>query len=161
MFSMLKIWKLTIIIQKNRTQSKNKLQQKLNKIGLIIFFFFCRFSVASPMMFYSVLVFIGNIGYIVYMQYDRVKINSSSEGKFEEAAIDYLFITYLIPIIVVPVMWYETKRIATCYTLWSEFEVSYFYHKKRIQIKKNYVNFCYLYNVSLENTLYTCITNYI
>ncbi|GLV42554.1 Gustatory receptor 63a [Carabus blaptoides fortunei] len=83
------------------------------------------FQVASAITFYSLTLYATMIGYIVYIQLNQVKVMKSSEGKFEEAAIDYLFITYLIPIIAVPLLWYETNRIADCYNLWSEFERAY------------------------------------
>lgn len=45
------------------------------------------------------------------------------EGRFEEAVIAYLFIVNLLPIIIVPLMWYESKKIASILNSWMDFEV--------------------------------------
>lgn len=45
------------------------------------------------------------------------------EGKFVEAVIAYLFIVNLLPIIIVPLMWYEGIKIASILNSWMDFEV--------------------------------------
>jgi gustatory receptor len=45
------------------------------------------------------------------------------EGRFEEAVIAYLFIVNLLPILIVPIMLYEGRKIAAILNEWNEFEV--------------------------------------
>lgn len=45
------------------------------------------------------------------------------EGRFVEAVIAYLFIVNLLPIIIVPLMWYESIKIASMLQDWSRLEV--------------------------------------
>lgn len=54
---------------------------------------------------------------------DRIKSISDLEGKFVEAVIGYLFIVNLLPLIIVPLMWYESPKIAEILNSWAEFEV--------------------------------------
>lgn len=49
----------------------------------------------------------------------------SLEGRFEEAVIAYLFLVNLLPVLIVPIIWYETKKIVRVLNNWNEFEVSY------------------------------------
>lgn len=83
-----------------------------------------QFSIASPSMLYSVMVFISLIGYVLYLSLNKVQILRTSEGKFEEAVIEYLFTVYLFPLLAIPIMWYETRKIAGVLNTWVEFEVS-------------------------------------
>lgn len=55
----------------------------------------------------------------------RIEIVQNAEGRFEEAVIAYLFIVNLLPIFIVPIMWYEAKKIASILNEWSNFEVCY------------------------------------
>lgn len=62
----------------------------------------------------------------IYMSYTfvkRIEIVRNVEGRFEEAVIAYLFIVNLLPIVIVPTLWYEAKKIANILNEWSEFEV--------------------------------------
>ncbi|XP_013162470.1 PREDICTED: gustatory and odorant receptor 24, partial [Papilio xuthus] len=65
------------------------------------------------------------ISYILYLSLHKVQILRTAEGKFEEAVIEYLFTVYLFPMIVVPIMWYETRKIAGVLNGWVDFEVTY------------------------------------
>lgn len=55
---------------------------------------------------------------------DRMNKLQHLEGKFVEAVIAYLFIVNLLPIIIVPTMWYEGQKIASILNSWVDFEVS-------------------------------------
>lgn len=44
-------------------------------------------------------------------------------GRFEEAIIAYLFLVNLLPIIIIPLMWYEAQKMARLFNDWTEFEV--------------------------------------
>lgn len=81
------------------------------------------FQIASPSMLYSIFCFISLVSYIMYLSLNKVQILRTSEGKFEEAVIEYLFTVYLFPIIVIPVLWYETRKIAGVLNSWVDFEV--------------------------------------
>lgn len=54
---------------------------------------------------------------------NRIKVVNSLDGRFEESVIAYLFIVNILPIIVIPLMWSESKKIAIVYNNWSDFEV--------------------------------------
>lgn len=56
---------------------------------------------------------------------DRMNKLQHHEGKFVEAVIAYLFIVNLLPVIIVPMMWYECSsgKIASIMNNWSDFEV--------------------------------------
>lgn len=54
---------------------------------------------------------------------DRIAVVSILEVRFEEAVIAYLFIVNLLPIIIVPLMWYEARKIAAFLNSWADFEV--------------------------------------
>lgn len=49
------------------------------------------------------------------------------EGKFEEAVIAYLFIVNILPVIIIPLMWYECRKVTTVLNSWCDFEK--LYHK--------------------------------
>lgn len=91
-----------------------------------------QFNIASASMLYSILVFCSMVSYILYLSLHKVQILRTAEGKFEEAVIEYLFTVYLFPMIAVPILWYETRKIANVLNGWAEFEVrklnSYFIH---------------------------------
>lgn len=74
-------------------------------------------------MFYSILFFGLLLAYVIYSQWNNEILNSS-EGKFEDAAINYLFMTHLVPIVLIPTAWYEAKKIGDCLNLWTNFEVN-------------------------------------
>ena len=82
-----------------------------------------QFQIASPSMLYSFVCYVGLIGYISYLTLNKVQILRTAEGKFEEAVIEYLFTVYLFPVVVVPILWYETGKIAAILNGWVDFEV--------------------------------------
>jgi gustatory receptor len=53
----------------------------------------------------------------------RVTVVRTLEGRFEEAVIAYLFIVNLLPCIIVPIMWSETKKVSNVLNDWTDFEV--------------------------------------
>lgn len=62
----------------------------------------------------------------IYMSYTfvkRIEIVRNVEGRFEEAVIAYLFIVNLLPILIVPILWCEAKKVANILNEWSDFEV--------------------------------------
>lgn len=83
-----------------------------------------QFQIASPSMIYSVGCYICLVLYVLYLSLHKVQILRTAEGKFEEAVIEYLFTVYLFPMLLVPIMWYETRKIAGILNGWVEFEVS-------------------------------------
>ncbi|KAL0868478.1 hypothetical protein ABMA27_007961 [Loxostege sticticalis] len=83
------------------------------------------FQIASPSMVYSGVVFFTMLSYVLYLSLHKVQILRTAEGKFEEAVIEYLFTVYLFPMVVVPIMWYETRKIAEVLNEWANFESAY------------------------------------
>lgn len=85
-----------------------------------------QFHIASTSMLYSAAMFVFLVAYVLYLSLHKVQIfktEGKSEGKFEEAVIEYLFTVYLFPMIIIPIMWYETRKIAGVLNGWVEFEV--------------------------------------
>ncbi|XP_026474908.1 LOW QUALITY PROTEIN: gustatory and odorant receptor 24-like, partial [Ctenocephalides felis] len=62
------------------------------------------------------------VSYVGKMRFDIVK---SLEGGFEEAMVGYLFLVNMLPLILVPMMWLETRKIAQVLNGWSDFELCY------------------------------------
>lgn len=81
------------------------------------------FSFMSAAMLYSVIVFSSLISYILYLSLNRVHILRTTDGRFEEAVIEYLFTVYFFPSIAIPIMWFETHKIAGVLNSWIDFEV--------------------------------------
>ncbi|XP_026497405.1 gustatory and odorant receptor 24 [Vanessa tameamea] len=84
-----------------------------------------QFQIASPSMLYSIICYVSLISYVLYLSLNKVQILRTAEGKFEEAVIEYLFTVYLFPMLVVPIIWYETRKIAGILNGWVDFEVCY------------------------------------
>ncbi|CAG4959800.1 unnamed protein product [Colias eurytheme] len=84
-----------------------------------------QFQIASPSMLYSMVIYICLVGYVLYLSLHKVQILRTAEGKFEEAVIEYLFTVYLFPMLVIPIMWYETRKIAETLNGWVSFELAY------------------------------------
>lgn len=61
--------------------------------------------------------------YVVFVVIKRIAIVRNLEGRFEEAVIAYLFIVNLLPVIIVPMMWYEATKVVVVWNHWSDFEV--------------------------------------
>lgn len=68
------------------------------------------FAVTVQWMILSGIIYAIIFGFIGYVQWDNVELVRSAEGRFEEAVIDYLFIVYLIPIVINPIIWYQAKK---------------------------------------------------
>lgn len=85
-----------------------------------------QFYITSTLMLYSTILYFLLVSYVLYLSLHKVQILRTAEGKFEEAVIEYLFTVYLFPMIVVPIMWYETRRIAAILNGWVDFEVTLF-----------------------------------
>lgn len=58
-----------------------------------------------------------------FVALNRLKIIRNLEGRFEEAIIAYLFLVNLVPVIIIPMMWYEAKKVAQLLNHWNDFEV--------------------------------------
>lgn len=82
-------------------------------------------KVTLSLMIYSIVLLLLILLYIAYIKWDKVEFIKSAEGKFEEAVIDYLFTVYLIPVIIIPVAWYESTRTASVFSEWRAFENIY------------------------------------
>jgi len=42
----------------------------------------------------------------------------SLSGPFEEAVIAYLFLVNILPIMIIPILWYEARKIAKLFNDW-------------------------------------------
>lgn len=82
-----------------------------------------QFNLLSAAMLYSVIVFSSLVAYVIYLSLYKVQILRTTDGKFEEAVIEYLFTVYLFPMIAIPIMWFETNKIAGVLNSWIDFEV--------------------------------------
>ncbi|KAG5679676.1 hypothetical protein PVAND_009230 [Polypedilum vanderplanki] len=85
-----------------------------------------QFRFKSRAMAYSLVIFIFLMIYMSYTFIKRIEIVQNVEGRFEEAVIAYLFIVNLLPIFIVPIMWYEAKKVASILNEWSDFEKIYY-----------------------------------
>ncbi|XP_055843751.1 gustatory and odorant receptor 63a isoform X1 [Episyrphus balteatus] len=97
------------------------------------------FSMASIAYAYSVLFFVILIIYVGYVADNRIQIVSSLKGPFEEAVIAYLFLVNILPIILIPIMWSETRKIAGLLNDWNDFEILYYQisgHSVPLKIRK-------------------------
>lgn len=83
------------------------------------------FKVKPLPMLYCIFIYLLFVGYVAYIKWDKVEMISSAEGKFEEAVIDYLFSVYLFPIVLVPINWYESFKLANVLNDWGKFEDVY------------------------------------
>lgn len=81
------------------------------------------FRFASPIMVYSIVLFTTMMGYASYIGVTRLHIVKTSEGRFEEAVVAYLFIVNLLQIFFIPILWYESRKIARVLNDWNDFEV--------------------------------------
>lgn len=52
-----------------------------------------------------------------------MQIIKSLEGRFEEAVIAYLFVVNILPVVIIPLMWLESRKIARVLDNWTDFEV--------------------------------------
>lgn len=82
-----------------------------------------QFQLTSPRFIYCVAVYLSLASYVIYLSLHKVQILRTAERKFEEAVIEYLFTVYLFPLIIVPITWYEARKIAEVLNSWTDFEV--------------------------------------
>lgn len=61
--------------------------------------------------------------YVVYVANNRIRIVTSLSGPFEEAVIAYLFLVNILPIFLIPLLWWETRKICVLLNDWDDFEV--------------------------------------
>lgn len=54
-----------------------------------------------------------------------MQIVRTLEGRFEEAVIAYLFIVNILPVLIIPLMWYETRKVSNLLNQWVDFETMY------------------------------------
>ena len=59
----------------------------------------------------------------MYVANNRITIVTSLSGPFEEAVIAYLFLVNILPIFLIPLMWWETRKICSLVNDWDDFEV--------------------------------------
>lgn len=111
------------------------------------------FKIASPAMGYSFLVFcclfvsksfcfpVCNNSFVLhslktyvgYVGWNRIDAVRSLGGHFEEVVIAYLFIVNILPVFIVPIAWYETRKISNVFNNWTDFEVKYpIFQKKKL-----------------------------
>ncbi|XP_053671307.1 uncharacterized protein LOC128721566 [Anopheles nili] len=83
------------------------------------------FMLASSSMIYCVIFFLLLTVYIAYILINRIEIVRTLEGRFEESVIAYLFIVNILPILIIPLMWYETRKVASVVNGWVDFETVY------------------------------------
>lgn len=62
--------------------------------------------------------------FVAYVAKNRISIVSSLSGPFEEAVIAYLFLVNILPLILVPILWWEARKIAKLWNDWDDFEVT-------------------------------------
>uniref|UniRef100_A0A182XBJ8 Gustatory receptor n=1 Tax=Anopheles quadriannulatus TaxID=34691 RepID=A0A182XBJ8_ANOQN len=83
------------------------------------------FVLASPSMTYCVLFFLLLTVYIAFILLNRIEIVRTLEGRFEESVIAYLFIVNILPILIIPLMWYESRKVVSVVNGWVDFETVY------------------------------------
>ncbi|KXJ74510.1 hypothetical protein RP20_CCG013518 [Aedes albopictus] len=83
------------------------------------------FACASPAMAYCGVFFMTLMSYVIYITILRIDIVRTLEGRFEEAVIAYLFIVNILPVLIIPLMWYETRKVSSLLNQWVDFEAIY------------------------------------
>lgn len=87
------------------------------------------FRTVSHTMLYSMIMYMAVLAHVAWVLMQRIEIkqegksNGDTGSRFEEAVIAYLFIVYLLPIFMIPILWYETKKIVSVFNDWKKFEV--------------------------------------
>ncbi|XP_062554374.1 gustatory and odorant receptor 24 [Armigeres subalbatus] len=84
-----------------------------------------KFACASPVMAYCSIFFMTLLAYVIYITILRIQIVRTLEGRFEEAVIAYLFIINILPVMIIPLMWYETRKVSSLLNQWEDFEAIY------------------------------------
>ncbi|XP_058819555.1 gustatory and odorant receptor 24 [Topomyia yanbarensis] len=83
------------------------------------------FACASPAVVYGALIMVCITIYATFIMIHRIELVRTLEGRFEEAVIAYLFIVNILPLLIIPMMWYETRKVATLLNSWVDFEALY------------------------------------
>ncbi|XP_065076024.1 gustatory and odorant receptor 24-like [Ochlerotatus camptorhynchus] len=83
------------------------------------------FTCASSSMAYCSVFFVTLMVYVSYITFQRIQIVRTLEGRFEEAVIAYLFIVNILPVLIIPLMWYETRKVSNLLNQWVDFEAMY------------------------------------
>nr|AFH96945.1 gustatory receptor 2 [Chrysomya megacephala] len=85
-----------------------------------------KFIFGSIIFAYSVAFFTFLTIYVAYVANNRIIIVTSLSGPFEEAVIAYLFLVNILPIFLIPIMWWETRKICSLINDWDDFEILYY-----------------------------------
>ncbi|KAL9904783.1 gustatory receptor 63a isoform 1-T2 [Glossina fuscipes fuscipes] len=85
-----------------------------------------KFTIGSLAFVYSILTFTLLTLYVVYVANNRIRIVTSLSGPFEEAVIAYLFLVNILPIFLIPLLWWETRKICVLLNDWDDFEILYY-----------------------------------
>ncbi|BFF98500.1 gustatory and odorant receptor 63a [Drosophila madeirensis] len=85
-----------------------------------------KFEMSSASFVYSVVFFMLLACYVGYVANNRIHIVRSLSGPFEEAVIAYLFLVNILPIMIIPILWWEARKIAKLFNDWDDFEVLYY-----------------------------------
>ncbi|XP_053955531.1 gustatory and odorant receptor 63a [Anastrepha ludens] len=85
-----------------------------------------KFRLNSIAFGYSLVFFVLLAIYVFYVAKNRIKIVTSLSGPFEEAVIAYLFLVNILPLLMVPILWWEARKIAKLWNDWDEFEILYY-----------------------------------
>uniref|UniRef100_A0A182PC41 Gustatory receptor n=1 Tax=Anopheles epiroticus TaxID=199890 RepID=A0A182PC41_9DIPT len=83
------------------------------------------FILASPSMTYCVVFFLLLTVYIAFILLNRIEIVRTLEGRFEESVIAYLFIVNILPLLIIPLMWFESRKVVSVVNGWVDFETVY------------------------------------
>ncbi|KAM7354902.1 gustatory receptor 63a isoform 2-T2 [Cochliomyia hominivorax] len=85
-----------------------------------------KFIFGSFIFAYSVVFFTCLTIYVAYVANNRIVIVTSLSGPFEEAVIAYLFLVNILPIFLIPIMWWEIRKICVLINDWDDFEILYY-----------------------------------
>ncbi|EDV96739.1 gustatory and odorant receptor 63a [Drosophila grimshawi] len=85
-----------------------------------------KFALNTAPFLYSVIFFTLLACYVGYVAKNRIHIVRSLSGPFEEAVIAYLFLVNILPVMVIPILWWEARKIARLFNDWDDFEVLYY-----------------------------------
>ncbi|XP_053693674.1 gustatory and odorant receptor 24 [Sabethes cyaneus] len=83
------------------------------------------FTCASPAMAYCATFLLLLAAYVIFILIGKIHMVRTLEGRFEEAVIAYLFIVNVLPLLIIPMMWYESRKVVDLLNDWVEFEVLY------------------------------------
>ena len=119
---------------------------------------------------YSITLFSIVIMAVIFSFFTDTTTIKSAEGKFERTIDTYFVNIQLLPLLLIPIMWYETPKIAISFNAWSHLEVNFKFNEtvsklfQRLKICNvsmlTFLNFSAYTNESKETTLtYRSITS--